>query len=318
MAAGYVQQGDLDMALSALLEGAAGNNAGHYGQIIGAALGQPDVTLPAEEMAWAETLKAEPALLTDYAVTVALQIAELNDAAWAYYQEHLSSRPPHIALAQVAYRSLGNTDNIAEPGARAREVADALAGDARAWLGLAAVYRSLGDSAGESEAIRKALEVGPKMPEVLFRHAALMEREGNIDAAVAGYRNLVEVAPESGAANNNLAYTLLLLGGKDDEALKYAQVAFEKIPRDAGVMHTLGLAEFRTGNLESAEGHLGRAAEMDPANPTIMFDYARLLVELGNAEEAGKRVRYALAMARNAGIEFPQEAEAQVLNDTLN
>ncbi len=319
MAAGLAQAGEQEAARGALVpEGGQGVVAGRYGMMLSAALGGEVPLLKEEEREWAAAMGADQSLLSAYATVVALQLADLNDAAWDFYQEHLGSRDPNVALAQLAFRSLGRGDSIEDAGDLARAVASALPKDSRVWIGLSRVLNSLGDTEGEAEAINKALEVGPRVPEALFRHASQMERAGNVDAAVADYLTLVDVMPDNAAANNNLAYTLLLAGGRDEEALKYAVIASEKLPNDAGVRHTLGLAQMRTGNLEESRTNLERAAQIDPANPTIMFDYGRLLVELGKKEEAQKRIRYALAMSRNAGLDFPQLEEAEALLQTLS
>lgn len=318
LAAGLMQAGEGEAALAALVpEEGQSPAAGRFGQILIAALGGDTPELTDEERAWGTTLGADPALLSAYATVVALQSNDLNDAAWKYYQEHLSTQPPHIALAQLAYRALGSNDAIEDAGERARAVAESLSGDARAWLGLSVVLKSLDDVEGESEAIEKALSVDPRSPEALFRHASMMEQKGNIEKAVQDYRVLLEVAPDSGAANNNLAYTLLLAGDKDEEALTYATVAAEKLPRDPGVLHTLGLAQMRLGNLEESRNNLKRATEMDPTNPTIMYDYGRLLAQVDEKDEARKRVRNALVMSKNAGLAFPQESEAEVMLESL-
>lgn len=318
LAASLAGQGDMEVARAALRpEGAEQPFAGKFGLLLETALGAEGTELKPDEAAWARQLGEKPALLVDYTVVVALQLADLNDQAWSYYQANLADEPPHIALAQLAYRSLGNSDRVEDAGALARQVAESLPDDPRAWLGLASVLKALDDTEGEVAAVKKALETGPREPEALFQHAVLMERQGNLEQAVANYRTLVEVAPESGAANNNLAYTLLLLGGNDEEALTHAKKAAEAIPRDAGVLHTLGLAQMRTGNLEESRNNLKRAVEIDPANPTIMFDYGRLLADMDEKEEARKRVQYAIAMSQNAGVDFPQEAEAESLLQAL-
>ena len=318
LAALLVEKGEREAALATLMP-VEGRPAfgGQYGTILAAALGADIPALKTDEKAWAVTLSERPALFTAYATASALILADLNDAAWTYYQAHLASETPHIALVQIAFQALGGADSIEDVPGEARKIVEMAPNDGRAWLGLASLLKERKDMEGEKEAIQKALDVAPESPEALFRHAELMERDGSIAEAVADYRKLVELLPDNGPANNNLAYTLLLQGGNDEEALKHATMAVEKRPRDAGVLHTLGLAQMRTGDLEESRKNLQRATEMDPANPTIMYDYGRLLAQLDEKNEAEKRIRYALAMSRNAGIDFPQAAEAEALVETL-
>ncbi len=319
LSAGQVQAGDLVAARDALNLGDNRPLAGgpFFGALLAGALGDDTASMSEEERGWSERMAADPALLTSYATVVAMLNGSLNDVAWDYYQNHLADQAAHLALAQLAYQCLSGSDSVENVAELAQAIAASIPTDPRSWLGLANIYKSLDDAEGEADAVKKALEVGPKYPEAIFRHAALMEQQGDYDKAVADYRTLVEVAPESAAAQNNLAYTLLLAGGNDEEALNHAAIAAEKRPRDAGVLHTLGLAQMRTGALEDAEKNLRRATEIDPANPTIMYDFGRLLAQKDLKEEAAKRVRYALAMSRNAGLDFPQADEAETFLDTL-
>ncbi len=319
LTAGMVQAGDTAAARDALNLGDSRPLAGgpFFGKLIAGALGDDTTSMAEEERGWSERMAADPSLLTAYAAVVAMLNGSLNDVAWSYYQENLAGQSAHLALAQVAYRCLSEADAIENVSELAQGIAESMPNEPRSWLGLANIHKALDDGEGEASAVKKALEVGPRYPEAIFRHAALMEQNGEYLKAVEDYRTLVEVAPESGAAHNNLAYTLLLAGGNDEEALKHAAIAAEKRPRDAGVLHTVGLAQMRTGNLEEAEKNLRRATEIDPANPTIMYDFGRLLAEQGMKPEAAKRVRYALAMSRNAGLDFPQLEEAETFLDTL-
>lgn len=315
----YLEGGDEGAAQGALLSGDSQTPvAGNLGRMLSVALGKSD-TLGAEEEAWAATLAADHGLLRDYTVLAALQGARLHDAAWTYYKEHLASRqPPHIGVAQLAFAALALCGNVEDPKAEGTAIANALGDDARAWLGLGEMLRQRGDEAGQAEAIGRAIEVGKDNPEAWFRHAVLQEKQGDFDGAVTSYRRLLEIQPESAAANNNLAYMLLQAGGKDEEALALAKVAQEKMPTNPGVLHTLGLAQMRTEDLEGARSSLTMATEIDPANPTITFDYGRLLLKLGDKAEAKKRIRYALGMNERAGVEFPELDEAKGLLDTLD
>jgi tetratricopeptide (TPR) repeat protein len=318
IAAGLFQGGDAEAARAALVpEGSGRPVTGNMGMVMYAALGAESVELAESERAWAAKLAADPAHFSAVAAVAALQVAGFSDVAWAYYQEHLAEKAPHAAQIQLAFRALDGADSLDDVPGLARTVAETLPDDPRVWLGLSRVLASREDKDGQEAALEKALEVGPRNRNVLFTHAVFKEENGQLEAAVADYRVLVDVAPDSGAAHNNLAYTLLLSGSNDEEALKHALIASEKMPRDPGVLHTLGLARVRAGEQELAIENLRHAVEIDPSNPTIMFDYGKLLVDMGDKEEGRKRIRYALAMNKNAGISFPQAAEAETALESL-
>lgn len=308
-----LESGDEGAARNALLAGDSDQPvAGPLGRMLSAAMGGSD-ELDTEEKAWSDILAEDRELLSDYMVFVTLQRSQLNDAAWTYYAAHLATRPPHIALAQAAFAALAHSRGVADPKAEGLAIATALESDPRVWIGLGELFRVLGDPDGQAMAAGRAVEVGPDHPEAWFHRAVLQEKSGDFEGAVESYRKLLAIQPDSAAANNNLAYMLLRAGGKDEEALTLAKAAQEKMTTNPGVLHTLGLAQMRTGDLEGAKKTLAVATEIDPANPTIMFDYGRLLLEIGDKDEGKKRVQYALGMSQRAGIEFPELADAQSL-----
>ena len=313
-----LESGDESAARDALRAGDSEEPvAGNLGHMLSSAMGGGD-TLEPEEAAWASVLAQDRDLLRDYMVFVTLQRALLADSAWSYYQAHLAARPPHIGMAQLALGVLSRARGVEDPKAEGRAIAGSLADDPRIWIGLGALMRELGDKEGQLAASMRAIEVGPENAEAWFHHALLQEKAGDFAGAVVSYRKLLEIQPESAAANNNLAYMLLRAGGKDEEALALAQIAQEKMGTNPGVLHTLGLAQMRTGDLESAKKTLTVATEIDPANPTIMFDYGRVLVDLGEQDDGKKRIQYALGMSQRAGIEFPEQADAEALLRSLN
>ena len=166
--------------------------------------------------------------------------------------------------------------------------------------------------------MEKAIAAGPESPEVWSRNGAMLEKKQDYAAAAESYRKLVAIQPDNAPAANNLAYMLLMAGGDDDEALKYATLAQEKVPNNPGVLHTLGLAQMRTGDLEASKTTLARAAEIDPANPTISYDFGRVLMKLGDKVKAKERIRYSLGISARAGLDFPEQAEAESLLSELN
>jgi len=314
-----LQADDIEGARAAMA--VAGTNepaAGKLGLIFTSALGVAVEGLNEEEQAWAAKLGADRALMLGYGATLSLQMSKLYDASWATYEKYLASHPPHIALAQLAFAALQFGDNIEGAKEKGQAIADALSTDPRAFIALAELCKTQGDAEGEAQALEKAITVGPESAEAWSRYGAMLEKKLAYADAAESYRKLVALQPESGAANNNLAYMLLMAGGHDEEALKFATVAQTKVPNNPGVLHTLGLAQMRNGDLESSKATLSRASEIDPANPTISFDYGRVLMQLGDNEKAKDRIRYALGISQRAGLDFPERAEAESLISELN
>jgi tetratricopeptide (TPR) repeat protein len=310
---------DIEGARAAFATAAAAQPAADkLALIFTSALGVAVEGLNDEEQAWAATLGADRDLLIGYGTTLALQLSKLYDASWTSYEKLLAKRPPHIALAQLAFAALQFGDKIEGVHEKGQAIADSVSTDPRAWIAFAELLKKEGDVEGEAQSMAKAVAAGPESAEAWSKYGAMQEKKQDYKGAAESYRKLVALEPESAAANNNLAYMLLMAGGSDEEALKFATIAQGKVPNNPGVLHTLGLAQMRAGDLEASKTALARASEIDPANPTISFDYGRVLMKLGDKEKAGERLRYALGISDRAGLEFPERAEAETLLNELN
>lgn len=292
--------------------------AGKLGQILTAALGVAVEGLSEEEQAWAATLGADHGLMVNYGGTYALQLAHLYDASWTSYEKYLASAKPHMAIAQLGFAALHWADKIDGATEKAEAIADTLKTDPRAWIALAEMVKKQGDLEKEAKYMDKAIAVGANSPEAWSKYAAMQESRKDFKGAVESDRKLIGLQPDNPFANNNLAYMLLMAGGNDVEALKFAAIAQQKLQNHPSVLHTLGLAQMRTGDLAAAEATLKRAAEANPADPTISFDYGRALMKQGKKKEARDKIGYALGISQRAGLEFPESAEAERLMTELN
>jgi tetratricopeptide (TPR) repeat protein len=314
-----LQAGNVDGAVAALkVPGADQPAAGKLGLILTSALGVAVEGLNDEEQAWAANLGADRDLMLGYGATLSLQMARLYNASWTSYEKHLASRSPHLAIAQLAIAALQLGDKVEGAKEKGQAIVDTVAADPRAWIAYAELLKSLGDAEGEALSMEKAMAAGPESPEVWSRNGAMLEKKQDYAGAAESYRKLVALQPDNAPAANNLAYMLLMAGGNDEEALKFATDAQQKVPNSPGVLHTLGLAQMRTGDLEASKTTLARAAEIDPANPTISFDFGRVLMKLGDKVKAKERIRYSLGISARAGLDFPEQAEAESLLTELN
>jgi Flp pilus assembly protein TadD len=129
--------------------------------------------------------------------------------------------------------------------------------------------------------------------------------------ATDAYRRLAELRPEDATANNNAAYCLLVTGGDLKEALERAQKAKEKLPLNPAVLHTLGVAQLRSGNLEESRKNLSMALELRPGDPTLLLDYGLLLNAENKPEDGKLHIELAIRYADQLGLNFPRRAEAE-------
>ncbi len=83
--------------------------------------------------------------------------------------------------------------------------------------------------------------------------------QGNKDAAIQQFKQVLESDPSNAQALNNLAYLFAESGKQPDEALKYAQKAVELAPDDPNFSDTLGWIFYEKGLYSSAIQYLERA-----------------------------------------------------------
>ncbi len=275
------------------------------------ALGDSPGVLSDAEKELADALAKDPAALGDYLFGGACKSAQLNGPALDTFKKLDAKIGYHPQILQFIFSALTRV----QPGARAKEEAQAIAQEYAtrpvAWVGLAMVMHSLDDIEGERQAMAKAVETGPNEPEVWFQQGQFCERQKDMKGATDAYRRLAQLRPDDPAANNNAAYCMLVTGGDLKEALERAQKAKEKLPMNPAVLHTLGVAQLRSGDLEESRKNLTMALELRPGDPTLLLDYGLLLNAEKKPGEAKLHIESAISYTDQLGLDFPRRAEAE-------
>ncbi len=291
---------------------------GSPGAVALQALGEPEPedatdppSLSPDEAALAEGLRANPGALRSFLHAVALQAAGLHGGAYAVFADAASALGHPVALLPYQFASLAQTHGETDPKAEAQRLMAPHADRAGAWMALSTFLGGLGDADGARDAVRQATERDPSNPDAWFRLGQLHERFEDLDAAIAAYRRAAELEPMSPVVNNNLAYCLLVTDGDLAEALSRAQAAHEAFPGSPHLLHTLGLAQMRSGDLEAAEHSFALALQIRPSDPTLLLDFGLLLIEQGQREEGEAQLAAALRYADQFGLPFPRRAEAE-------
>jgi len=310
-AAALLNKGKPNEAKTLLRTPAETEKADTNRQILFAALGEPALLEAGEAKALATSLAGNLPALTHYVYALAcldipsyrLALASLQDAY------DLLGGDPVIAglMLRCMTRALPEEVRVQQ----ARALAERHASSGSVWVGLAEALASLKDVQGEGEALAKAVELGPDLPEAWLKRAFFFEQQGDWPAAAEAYRRLMKLTPDDGIANNNLAYSILMTKGNVDEALQLAQAAVEKLPNAPEALHTLGLAQFRKGDLEQGRKNLLLALALRPAEPTLLLDYGQLLIAQGRKEEGRSYIQLAVRFSDQVGLSFPRRAEAE-------
>ena len=127
-------------------------------------------------------------------------------------------------------------------------------------------------------------EVTPKVQQ-LYAEAKSAEQEGDVNAAIDKYREMIRLAPHLAAAYNNLG----MLYFNQREFAQAAPVLERGLRVDANMptaIAMLGLSYYELGENDKAEPLLERAARANPSDDNVQLGLAHVLVSLGKDEEA--------------------------------
>jgi tetratricopeptide (TPR) repeat protein len=113
------------------------------------------------------------------------------------------------------------------------------------------------------------------------------------------YRAALDDNPDFASAANNLAYNLADQDKDINEALKFAQLAKEKLPDDPNVMDTLGWVYYKKGLYDSAIGEFTECLEKMPDNPTAIYHLGMAYNKKGDLGKARVELQKALRLDKN-------------------
>jgi len=150
------------------------------------------------------------------------------------------------------------------------------------------------DTDGAGKALEEAVRIDARFPQAELALAMLLDQVGNRTSAVERYRRVVELAPTSIIALNNLAYDLAVHSQNPAEALPFARRAFSLAPNTPDVADTLGWVHHLLGNNTSAESILLRALKVAPNHVELLIHAATVLDANGKKSDAKGAVERAL------------------------
>jgi tetratricopeptide (TPR) repeat protein len=117
-------------------------------------------------------------------------------------------------------------------------------------------------------------------PEDALRRATQLQQAGDLDGAVASYRQFLAAHPQEVAVRSNLGVVLAHLG-RYDEAIGEYKKAAELDPNNGGIVLNLGLAYYKSGRILEAVPAFTRARELAPDNSQTTLLLADCYLRLG-------------------------------------
>jgi tetratricopeptide (TPR) repeat protein len=166
------------------------------------------------------------------------------------------------------------------------------------WRALYALTRQTDGPEAGLALLREAIAVLPEAPNLQWALAGELEREGDIDGAIAIYEQLYAQDSASVVIANNLA-SLISTYREDDASLERAWTIARRLRGVAvpQLQDTYGWIALRRGLVDEALDHLRPAALGLPDDPLVQYHLAVALDRAGQSAEAIAQYERALAVA---------------------
>ena len=143
---------------------------------------------------------------------------------------------------------------------------------------------------------KAALEKNPDQPKPHMLLGIIYDGKKQYDLSEKQYRAAMDIDPEFAPAANNLAYLLIEQNKDIEEALKFAQIAKKKLPKDPDVMDTLGLAYYKKGFYDNAIAEFLDSLELRPDHPMVHYHLGLAYFKKGDKDQARKELEKALKL----------------------
>lgn len=135
--------------------------------------------------------------------------------------------------------------------------------------------------------IQKALKQYPDDLNLLYTRSMLAEKRDDLTQLEKDLRTILSREPDNAMALNALGYTLIDRTTRYTEGRDLIEKAHKLSPDDPAILDSLGWANYRTGNLDAAEGLLRQALERFP-DAEVAAHLGEVLWANGKQAEAKK------------------------------
>ncbi len=185
-----------------------------------------------------------------------------------------------------------------------QELAKTVPNSADLNLRIGEVYRRMGDLQSAVTYLQRASELDPNNLVPVMQTALVLSEMGRTREATDAYERAIRLDPENIVALNNLAYMQAETGGDLDLALRYAETAKRKDPRNAQIDDTLGWIYVKKNLNDNALVIFRNLVKQEPGNPTFRYHLGVALAQRGDVDQAKQELNEALR-----GKPSPKEQE---------
>lgn len=195
-----------------------------------------------------------------------------------------------------------------------RGILDTNPGAERVWLAYVRLQTALGRFDDARASLDEGLQSLPGSGNLLWAKAGLMERDGQIDEAIAVYEELYELNSANVIVANNLASLLTTYRDSVGDLDRAFQIARRLRGIDQPAFQdTYGWIAYLRGDYEQAERHLVPAAAGLPDDPAVQYHLGRLYESLDRPDEAIAQYQKALDLLDGAALDgVSDDAEQRV------
>ena len=146
---------------------------------------------------------------------------------------------------------------------------------------------------------REALEIKPNVAQVQSNLGNALVREGQVEEAIVHLQKALEIDPGYAEAYNHMG-SALMKKGQAGEAIAYYQKAVQLNASYADAYNNLGVAFLRNGQVDEAIAHYRKAVAINPGSAEMQYNLGNVLAREGNWADAIECYQAALSTERDS------------------
>ena len=121
-------------------------------------------------------------------------------------------------------------------------------------------------------------------PDALIQDAIAKQRAGDLEGAVAEYREFLKIHPDAAVVHSNLGAALAGLG-RFEEAIPEYEIALKQAPATPGAALNLALSFYKMGRIGDAADQLVKVRASDPTSKQAMLLLADCYLRMGKNKD---------------------------------